>query len=142
MQDMSLQQLATTVNGHLVGENVCFDSVSTDTRSIQQDDLFVALQGDHFDGNHFVSQASENGAIAALVSADVVADIPYVKVDDTLVALTQLAKQQRESVDIPLVAITGSNGKTSVKELLASILNVSKQVLATEGNFNNQIGVP
>lgn len=142
MQDMSLQQLATTVNGHLVGENVCFDSVSTDTRSIQQDDLFVALQGDHFDGNHFVSQASENGAIAALVSADVVADIPYVKVDDTLIALTQLAKQQRESVDIPLVAITGSNGKTSVKELLASILNVSKQVLATEGNFNNQIGVP
>lgn len=142
MQTMSLQQLAATVNGHLVGENVRFDSLSTDTRKIQQDDLFVALRGDNFDANDFVGQAKDNGAIAAVVSADVAVDMPYVKVDDTLQALTQMAKTQREALDIPVVAITGSNGKTSVKELLASILSGSKKVLATTGNLNNQIGVP
>ena len=142
MQTMSLQQLAATVNGHLVGENVSFNAISTDTRSIQAGDLFVALNGENFDANDFVGQASERGAIAAVVSSDVTVDMPYVKVDDTLQALTQMAKAQREALDIPLVAITGSNGKTSVKELLASILRNSKNVLATEGNLNNQIGVP
>lgn len=142
MQTMSLQQLAATVNGHLVGENVSFNDISTDTRSIQAGDLFVALQGENFDANDFVGQASESGAIAAVVSSDVTVDMPYVKVDDTLQALTQMAKAQREAVDIPLVAITGSNGKTSVKEMLASIIRGSKNVLATEGNLNNQIGVP
>jgi len=142
MQVMSLQQLAATVSGHLVGENVHFNSVSTDTRNIRHGDLFVALQGANFDANNFVAQARDKGAVAAVVSNDVAAEIPYVKVDDTLEALTVMAKAQREQLDIPLVAITGSNGKTSVKEMLASILGLSKQVLATEGNLNNQIGVP
>jgi len=142
MQAMSLQQLAATVNGHRVGEDVTFNAVSTDTRSIQVGDLFIALQGENFNANNFVGQASDNGAIAAVVSADVIVDIPYVKVDDTLQALTQMAKAQRGALNIPLVAITGSNGKTSVKEMLASILRGSKKVLATEGNLNNQIGVP
>ncbi|ORU92976.1 MAG: UDP-N-acetylmuramoyl-tripeptide--D-alanyl-D-alanine ligase [Cycloclasticus sp. symbiont of Poecilosclerida sp. N] len=142
MQTMSLQRLASTVNGSLMGENVHFNAISTDTRSIKEGDLFVALQGKNFDANDFVDQADEKGAVAALVSADIAVDMPYVKVGDTLSALAALAKQQRELVGIPVVGITGSNGKTSVKEMLASILRQSNMVLATEGNSNNQIGVP
>ncbi|ORU94343.1 MAG: UDP-N-acetylmuramoyl-tripeptide--D-alanyl-D-alanine ligase [Cycloclasticus sp. symbiont of Bathymodiolus heckerae] len=142
MQAMSLQQLAHIVSGQSVGADVMFAAVSSDTRSIKKGELFVALQGENFDANSFVEQASKKGAAAALVSADITADLPYVKVSDTLAGLTALAKQQREVAGIPLVAITGSNGKTSVKEMLASILTQSKNVLATEGNLNNQIGVP
>lgn len=142
MQTMSLQQAAVITKGHLVGENVSFNAISTDTRKIQQGDLFVALQGENFDANDFVEQANKNGAVAAIVSAEISVDMPYVRVDDTLLALTQIAKEQRKVLDIPLVAITGSNGKTSVKEMLASILSGSNKVLATEGNLNNQIGVP
>jgi UDP-N-acetylmuramoyl-tripeptide--D-alanyl-D-alanine ligase len=139
---MSLQQLASTVNGHLVGENLSFSAISSDTRSLKKGDLFVALQGENYDANNFVASAHEKGAVAALVSADVMVDMPYVKVEDTLQALTTLATAERQRADIPLVAITGSNGKTSVKEMLASILAQSSNVLATEGNLNNQIGVP
>ncbi|MEH6503155.1 MAG: UDP-N-acetylmuramoyl-tripeptide--D-alanyl-D-alanine ligase [Cycloclasticus sp.] len=139
---MSLQQLASTVNGHLVGENLSFSAISSDTRSLKEGDLFVALQGENYDANSFVASAREKGAVAALVSADVTVDMPYVKVEDTLQALTTLATAERQRADIPLVAITGSNGKTSVKEMLASILSQSSRVLATEGNLNNQIGVP
>ncbi len=142
MRVMSLQQLAASVKGRHVGANVSFDAISTDTRTIQKGDLFVALQGENFDANNFVEQAQAKGAVAALVSEDVVVNMPYVKVNDTLSALSTLAKQQRELAGIPLVAITGSNGKTSVKEMLASILKQSHNVLATTGNLNNQIGVP
>ena len=139
---MSLQQLATTVAGELHGENLSVNRISTDTRSIQPGDVFVALQGENFNANEFAKQAADKGAVAALLSADVELKIPYVKVADTLLALTALATKQREEANIPVVGITGSNGKTSVKEMLASILAQSKNVLATAGNLNNQIGVP
>jgi len=139
---MNLQQLATLVDGELVGDNVSFSNISTDTRCIQSGDLFVALQGDRFDANSFASSAADKGAVAALLSADVGLNIPYVKVTDTLQALSILAAEKRDASAIPLVAITGSNGKTSVKEMLASILAQSSKVLATAGNLNNQIGVP
>ncbi len=142
MQVMSLHQLAGIVNGQYIGDNVRFNAVSTDTRSLQKGDLFVALKGENFDANSFVEQAEKAGAIAAVVSEDVATHIPYVKVDDTLVALTALAIHQRDEINIPFVGVTGSNGKTSVKEMLANILAQSKNVLATEGNLNNQIGVP
>lgn len=142
MQMMSLQQLATHVNGCHVGDDAGFDAISTDTRTLQTGDLFIALQGDNFDADKFAQYAQEKGAVAAVVSTDIAVDMPYVKVDDTLVALTALAKQQRELSGVPLVAITGSNGKTSVKEMLANILKQSHNVLATSGNLNNQIGVP
>jgi len=142
MITMSLQQLTTIVGGELHGANLQVNTVSSDTRSIQPGDLFVALQGDNFNANEFAVQAAEKGAVAALVNADVALDIPYIKVDDTLEALTALAAEQREKTNIPVVGITGSNGKTSVKEMLASILVQSKSVLATAGNLNNQIGVP
>jgi len=139
---MSLQQLANTVGGRLVGESVHVHSISTDTRTISEGDLFVALQGENFDGNEFAQQAIEKGALAALLSDDINLSAPYIKVSNTLDALTDLARAERIEADIPVVAITGSNGKTSVKEMLASILRQSKCVLATEGNLNNQIGVP
>jgi len=142
MQTMNLHQLAGVVSGVPNGRNVSFDTVSTDTRTISRGDLFIALQGKNFDANKFVKQAGDKGSVAALMDADTDVDIPYVKVEDTLTALTDLARNEREKADIPVVAITGSNGKTSVKELLASILRQSMPTLATEGNFNNQIGVP
>lgn len=142
MNSMDLRQLAQTVDGVSIGRNVSFDSVSTDTRTTKAGDLFVALQGENFDANEFIEQAQQQGSVAALVSADTSVDIPRVKVADTLDALTALASNERANRDMPVIGITGSNGKTSVKELLASILNQSMNVLATEGNLNNHIGVP
>lgn len=142
MKTMNLQQLGSVVGGVPNGKNVSFEAISTDTRTVNSGDLFVALQGENFDANQFVKQAADKGSIAALIDSDTDVAIPYVKVEDTLTALTDLARNEREKTDIPVVAITGSNGKTSVKELLASILRQSMPVLATEGNFNNQIGVP
>ena len=139
---MNLQQLATLVDGELVGNSCSFNAISTDTRQIKPGDLFVALQGDHYDANNFASNAADKGAVAALLSADVALNIPYIKVTDTLQALSILATEKRDALAIPLVAITGSNGKTTVKEMLASILAQSSNVLATSGNLNNHIGVP
>lgn len=141
MEASNLQQLASVVDGRMVGNNVHFNRVSTDTRSIEKGDLFFALQGEKFDANTFVSQAKSNGAIAAVVS-DETAELPCVVVNDTTKALGQLAHAERLKLNIPLVAITGSNGKTTVKEMLLAILSQSFSVLATQGNLNNHIGVP
>jgi UDP-N-acetylmuramoyl-tripeptide--D-alanyl-D-alanine ligase len=148
MQTMNLQQLAQIVEGDLVmacnvaANDVVFTAVSTDTRSINAGELFVALKGEHYNADAFVAQAQEKGAIAALVSADSDVSLPYVKVEDVQAALSKLAKEERKTAGIPIVAVTGSNGKTTVKEMLASILGQSNTVLATAGNFNNHIGVP
>ena len=145
MRAVSLQQLADTVGGKLQGamqKGLRVNSISSDTRSLKKGDVFIALQGANFDANSFVEQAQEKGAAAAIVSADISNDLPYIKVNDTLQALTALAKAERDKTTIPVVAITGSNGKTSVKEMLASIVAQHKVVLATEGNLNNHIGVP
>lgn len=121
---------------------VAFDSVNTDTRTLKEGDLFVALKGPNFDGNHYVSEAAEKGAVAALVSNRSESDFPQLVVDDTKLALGQLASAWRDRFAGVLVGVTGSNGKTTVKEMLASILSRSGKVLATAGNFNNDIGVP
>ncbi len=133
-----------------------FTSVSTDTRKVVQGDLYIALSGEHFDGADFIAQAAASGAVAAVVNKDSFEDrgsrivqetsIPLLIVEDTKLALGQLAAYWRSQFDIPLVGITGSNGKTTVKEMLASILRVAagsdEAVLATKGNFNNDIGMP
>ena len=124
--------------------------VSTDTRSISHGDLFVALSGPNFNGNQFVIQAQAAGASAAVVSELQPIKLPQLLVADTRIALGQLAKLHRQAFTRPLVAITGSSGKTSVKEMLARILEQPEQgngkilapVLATRGNFNNDIGAP
>jgi len=139
---MSLAQSAEAVNGKLVGANVEFSSVTTDTRKAGRGDLFVALVGPNFDGHDFISRAKQAGAVAALVSREVNTELPYVVVDDTRIGLGKLAAYWRDQFKHPLVAVTGSNGKTTVKEMIASILGQSGPVCVTRGNLNNDIGVP
>ena len=126
-----------------------FHGVSTDSRALQPGELFVALRGENFDGNAFVSMARERGALAAVVAADAVAGLrdaglPLLAVADTRLALGQLAAHWRQGFSLPLIAVTGSNGKTTTKEMIACILKATfaDDVLATRGNLNNDIGLP
>jgi UDP-N-acetylmuramoyl-tripeptide--D-alanyl-D-alanine ligase len=151
---MLLSQAAQATGGKLIGADVRFTAVSSDSRKIAQGDLFIALRGEHFDGYEFLETAVQAGAVAALVNKDSyekqahhsVSGIALIVVEDTLSALGQLAAHWRRQFAIPLVAITGSNGKTTVKEMLASILREAAgsadAVLATKGNLNNDIGMP
>jgi UDP-N-acetylmuramoyl-tripeptide--D-alanyl-D-alanine ligase len=148
---MMLSQAANALRSRMEGDDVRFTAVSTDTRTIRQGDLFIALKGEKFDGAKFVAQAAQAGAVAAVVSQDCGlkvqdAGVPLLFVEDTRLALGKLAAHWRAQFDIPLVGITGSNGKTTVKEMLAAILREetknADEVLATEGNFNNDIGMP
>lgn len=140
---MMLSEIATALNASLIGADVNVNSVGTDSRVIANEQLFVAIKGEHFDGNTFASEAIKLGAAAALVSDSKVAASPAVLVNDTRLALGELAHHWRQKFDLPVIAITGSNGKTTVKEMLAAILNAAKgNVLATKGNLNNDIGMP
>jgi UDP-N-acetylmuramoyl-tripeptide--D-alanyl-D-alanine ligase len=117
--------------------------VCTDTRSIKQGAIFFALKGGNFNGNLFAEQALNNGcSLAVIDEAEYGKDDRYVLVDDVLSALQQLAHHHRMQLDIPVIGITGSNGKTTTKELLNAVLSRKYNVLATEGNLNNHIGVP
>ncbi|UZE95563.1 UDP-N-acetylmuramoyl-tripeptide--D-alanyl-D-alanine ligase [Alkalimarinus alittae] len=142
INDCSLATLASITSGDAFGEDCVFRSVSTDTRSIQAGDLFVALQGPNFDGNQYVISAKEQGAVAALVDTYQDVDIPQVQVTDTLKALGVLASYNRQLFSGRIAAITGSSGKTSVKEMLAELLSEQGNTLATKGNLNNHIGAP
>lgn len=147
---MLLSEAAQVLNARLLGADVRFSAVSTDTRTIAAGDLFVALKGENFDGAQFVGAAGMSGAVAAVVNADSYhggeSSCPLLLVDDTRLALGQLAAYWRNRFAIPVLAVTGSNGKTSVKEMLAAILRAhtgaADSVLATQGNLNNDIGMP
>lgn len=145
---LDLDEAATAVDGIWSGANVTFSGVSTDSRAVAPGDLFVALRGERFDGHAFVGQAMARGAAAALVSRRVDGDapVPQLIVEDTLAALGRLAAAWRSRFALPVLALTGSNGKTTVKEMLAAVLAAHcggrEDVLATEGNLNNGIGVP
>ena len=119
--------------------------VHTDTRNLMLGDLFVALQGERFDAHDFLPKARTQGAVAAIAHSGLAAaDLPGVEVPDTRLALGQLAQRWREQFNLPLIAVTGSNGKTTVTQMIASILRaaVGDAAHATRGNFNNDIGVP
>ncbi|WP_037319106.1 UDP-N-acetylmuramoyl-tripeptide--D-alanyl-D-alanine ligase [Salegentibacter sp. Hel_I_6] len=118
--------------------------ISTDTRNIKPGSVFFALKGKNFNGNEFASQAIANGAICAIVDDKAFAlnDKEYIVVNDTLEALQKLAKFHRKFLGIPIIGITGSNGKTTTKELIYNVLSKKYQVTATQGNLNNHIGVP
>ena len=116
-------------------------SVCTDTRALKPGQLFVALKGENFDGNTFVEKALEAGAAAAIASIPF-ADDRVITVPDTLEALQQLAAYHRKQFDIPVIGLTGTNGKTTTKELIKAVLSAKYNVTATEGNLNNDIGVP
>ncbi|MEO1767483.1 UDP-N-acetylmuramoyl-tripeptide--D-alanyl-D-alanine ligase [Thiobacter aerophilum] len=146
---LHLTEAAAAIGGEVHGADVAFSSVSTDTRTLRPGALFVALRGPRFDGHDFLEQARGAGAIAAMVDErlpSLPASLPLLRVGDTRLALGRLAAFWRRRFPIPLVAITGSNGKTTVKEMTAAILRAhcaaEGAVLATEGNLNNDIGVP
>ena len=143
---MTLREAATVLQSTVIGSDAPFRGVSTDSRTVGADELFVALKGENFDGHAFVAKARERGAVAAIVSKKLDDPISQIVVDDTTLALGQLAQAWRRWFSLPVLALTGSNGKTTVKEMLRAILVAhtgdASVVLATEGNLNNAIGVP
>jgi UDP-N-acetylmuramoyl-tripeptide--D-alanyl-D-alanine ligase len=144
----TLREAAALIPGSVVigDENVAFERVATDSRKAGPGDLFVAIKGDRFDAHDFLGQVAASGIAAALVSRTPEGwSLPALKVRDTRVALGELAHGWRARFAIPLIAVTGSNGKTTVKEMIASILAAAvgeDARLATAGNFNNDIGLP
>lgn len=142
MNALQLSQVAAGLKGALVGDDMAISRVSTDTRTLSGGELFVALKGPHFNGHDFIPQAISAGASALLVSEERLEPVPQIRVDNTRLGLGRLAALWRERFAVPLVGITGSNGKTTVKELTAAILRQRGEVLATRGNFNNDIGMP
>lgn len=142
MLTMSLSQVAKICGGELQGDNVSIHSISTDSRQITPEQLFIALTGERFDGHDYVEQSYAQGARAALVERRIDCDIAQVVVTDTRLALGKIAAWQRQQFMGAVAAITGSNGKTTVKEMLSAMLRTQFEVLATQGNFNNDIGLP
>ena len=144
----SVQGAARVVGGQLVGADLAaaadlpFGAVSTDSRTLPPGSLFVAVKGPNFDGADFVAGAAARCAVAALVERTVPVSVPQIVVPDTLRALQQLGRAWRATFAIPLVAVAGSNGKTTAKEMTAAILSRRGSCLRTLGNLNNHIGVP
>lgn len=142
----SLDELRFPLGGEVIGDTKThFNNVSTDTRKINKGDLFVALRGDNYDGHAFAEQAVAGGATAIVVDEELPLSVPQLLVDDTATALGRIGAMSRLNWHGDLVAITGSNGKTTVKEMIGAILkhcNKDTDVLMTEGNNNNNLGVP
>jgi len=147
---MQISKAAETLQAKYHGEDVCFTGCSTDTRTLKDKELFIALHGENFNGHDYLDKAKISGASAVLVeekydeassSTDSYSG-PSIVVNNTRQAMGELAKSWRTGFSIPLVAITGSNGKTTVKEMVTGILSCKASVLATQGNLNNDIGVP
>ena len=138
----SLSQAALDMDGLLQGADRKFAGISTDTRTVADGDLFFALRGPNFDGHNYVGDASAAGAAGAVVSQLLDDDIAQIRVDDTQLALGRLGAAWRRSKDLLVVGITGSNGKTTLKEMIAACLGAAAPTLATAGNLNNEIGMP
>ena len=142
MIQMNLHQLAAIVGGSLVGKEARIQGVTTDSRRDCQGKLFVALQGEFFNGEDFCQAAVQQGAAAVMVAHAVEVDVPQLIVKDTLVALQAMATAWVKQTGVKVVGVTGSNGKTTVKNMLLSVLSQKYRCHATSGNYNNEIGVP
>jgi UDP-N-acetylmuramoyl-tripeptide--D-alanyl-D-alanine ligase len=140
--ELNLTEIARHLLAQLIGNDVAISVVSIDTRTLQIGDLYIAINGKNFDGHDFILKAELAGAAALMVDHLVDTDLPQIIVADTRIGLAELARLWRQKSQAQIVAVTGSNGKTTVKEMLAAILSVNAQVLATKGNLNNDIGVP
>jgi len=142
MEIMTLKEIAKAVDGRVIGnENLLINSVTTDSRNIEKKDLFIALRGENFDGHDFIADFFNNGGIA-VVSEEENRGENIVLVEDTRKALLDIAAYYRKKFDIPIIAITGSVGKTSTKDMLHCVMSQKGKTLKTQGNFNNEIGVP
>jgi UDP-N-acetylmuramoyl-tripeptide--D-alanyl-D-alanine ligase len=142
MIPLCLAEIALAVDGKLVGKDITIDSINTDSRALVKGELFLALKGPNFDAHRFLEQVILLGCEAVIVDHQCEIDIPQIIVSDTHIALGKIAAYVKEKVAPKTVAITGSSGKTTVKEMVAAILSRLGNVLATNGNFNNDIGVP
>ena len=142
MISSSLNDIAKALNGRLIGENLTVENVFTDSRQDCKGGLFVALKGPHFDAHNFLDQVVDKGAAAIVVEKESILDIPQIIVENGQKALGDLARFNRNQLGAKFTAITGSSGKTTVKEMLASIVQNVGSVFATRGNFNNEIGAP
>lgn len=142
MINLSLAELSHALTATLIGENLTIASVSTDSRAIANGDLFIALKGPNFDAHQFIDEVISKGAAAVVVDHAIDCAVPQLVVADTTLALGQLGALVKARLNVPAVAVTGSVGKTTVKEMMAAIMSRIGNVLATAGNFNNEIGVP
>lgn len=142
MIGLSLSDCAAALDATHIGDDVRFATVGIDTRRLPADALYVAIVGERFDGHDFASGAAAAGAVALLVARRLAVDVPQLVVSDTRAALGRLARLWAEHHRTPTLALTGSNGKTTVKEMLARILATVGSTCVTQGNLNNEIGVP
>ena len=139
---MRLSELGRILGGELIGADLEFSGVSIDSRTLKPGDLFVAIPGERFDGHDFVSSAAIAGACAAIVEHRIEAPLPQLLVKDARLALGKLGAAWRATCGVRVVGVTGSNGKTTAKEMVAGILGLAAPVLKTRGNLNNDLGVP
>lgn len=139
---LQLADIASAVHGELIGADLCITGVSIDTRTLVAGELYVALSGKNFDGHDFLESAAVKGAVAVLVEHAGLTDLPQIVVKDSHLALAELAGFWRSQCRVKVVGVTGSNGKTTTKELVAAILATRGSTLYTRGNLNNEIGVP
>ena len=150
MEYLSLEEIVKAVSGKVLikGNRLDYEYISTDTRKIEEKAIFIALKGERFNGNEYTVAASQKGAFICIVDEiyfkeeEIKDYTTIVKVEDTSKALLDLAKYYKSKLDIKVVAITGSTGKTSTKDLTASVLGAKYKVFKTQGNFNNEIGLP
>lgn len=142
MIDMMLSTAAQSLQAEIIGNDVRFRGCSTDSRIIKAGEMFIALRGEHYDGHDFIGFAQQAGAVAAMVESYSDQSLPLIQVADSRKLMGQLAGLWRNNFKIPVIAITGSNGKTTVKEMVTNILSLQAPVLSTHGNLNNEIGVP
>lgn len=142
MISLKLSSIANSVNGQLLGKDLTVNNLTIDSRALQENDLFLALKGVNFDGHKFVEQAEKAGCSALIVDHQVESNLPQIIVKDSHKALGLISAYVKNTIAPKTVAITGSSGKTTVKEMVSAILSRLGNVLATKGNFNNDIGVP
>ena len=149
MEPMTVRELLTATGGRLLGEEAVAErtitGVETDSRAVHEGDLFVALRGERTDGHRYIASALETGAAGCLTEEVPQVLLPgkfYIQVEDTMLAIGQVARAYREKFPIPVIGITGSVGKTTTKDMVASVLGQQFRVLKTEGNFNNELGLP
>ena len=138
---LKLSQIATACNG-IFNKDITIDNICIDTRKVTKGSLFICIKGERFDAHNFIDDAFKNGASAVMICEDISVNGPYVKVEDTKSALLVLGGYYRSLFDIPLVGLTGSVGKTTTKEFTYLVVNAKYKSIKTQGNLNNEIGLP